>query len=945
LQLAQRRLRTSTTQTLILRSREVRQEKPQLSVLLASLATEVPEPGDPQLPALEQNLQDALASIGGVGLGRLDHRVVALDVSKDGHWLAAGGDAGTISFWELPSATVRHDFPGHHEQVRSVLFHGSLLVTVGTRRLLAWQVPSGKQPATPVELCRIADAGDAEEPGAPVTVSGNLLAVQRHDGQLEAWNLDELAKSFGACRPRRLRGLNFRLKPKRLAAAAGRWVAACDPECGQVLVWRVDGSETDGLPMELPTTIEEPLLVQTPAQGEWLAVAGGATIELWKLSEAPWRSDQPQSGPPGGRPWQAEVRNEYNGVRGTIHLVAFSPDSKYLAVAWRVHGTSIDVWRMSLESPPQTERQSFHCDDEAPWRMRFSPDGFSLLFASRTHPPRVYNQSPDGDLDEAEDRLVGHREVERVASFGDRGPNRFREQLLNAVTFSDDSKWLATAGKDHTCRVWETPGPIPGESSIVLPGHDEEVTAVRFAPDHNHLYTGSSDGTVRRWQRERDAATSPAVLRERISVGALFFSQNSRWLISLEGTGNEVLGGGGSWKLWQLSSLDDGWPQIAATNIDVHVAAPPAQGRWLVVTKSNKTLLIDLNAADPFQSPVVLGSDLLLSVHSAFSPSGDALWTWSEQHGNQLWNLHESKVTAVEIELPSFPEFPGSFAVSNFDQQQSTRWLVARDSTDRLLVWQVSADGRVKEPFSMPEAITWRFTRTPDRILTTISGETRLWRLTSVAAKEQFVFPGVDRWSGVDQQGYCFIETADDSTELWRLVADAAPRLLSPAHNATAWAIDRSGKTICFAEGEGTLRRWKLAGSGATAVGPSFNHGGQVVGIYSDSAHERLVSVGESAARIWRLDDPDPTRTQTVFSTTRAKMTCGALSPDGRWLAAGDEDGWIQLWCMKLEDLRRVAATAVGRDFLTSERELYLPPNLRERRLQPTTRQQRKISR
>src|SRR5262249_5977062 len=67
------------------------------------------------------------------------------------------------------------------------------------------------------------------------------------------------------------------------------------------------------------------------------------------------------------------------------------------------------------------------------------------------------------------------------------------------VAFSPDGKRIASAGLDHTARVWDR----DGKELFRLAGHSNQVTSVAYSPDGKTLATGSIDTTVRLW----DAAT------------------------------------------------------------------------------------------------------------------------------------------------------------------------------------------------------------------------------------------------------------------------------------------------------------------------------------------------------------------------------------------------------------------------------------------------------
>jgi WD40 repeat protein len=67
---------------------------------------------------------------------------------------------------------------------------------------------------------------------------------------------------------------------------------------------------------------------------------------------------------------------------------------------------------------------------------------------------------------------------------------------VNAAAFSPDGRFLASASKDKTIRIWDVPS---GAQVGCLRGHEREVTSVAFSPDGGRVVSGATDRTVRVW--------------------------------------------------------------------------------------------------------------------------------------------------------------------------------------------------------------------------------------------------------------------------------------------------------------------------------------------------------------------------------------------------------------------------------------------------------------
>jgi WD domain, G-beta repeat len=69
------------------------------------------------------------------------------------------------------------------------------------------------------------------------------------------------------------------------------------------------------------------------------------------------------------------------------------------------------------------------------------------------------------------------------------------EQKVNAIAFSRDGHYLATACDDKSARVWE----VESSRKVTRLVHEHSVRATSFSPDGEYLATATFGDTIRLW--------------------------------------------------------------------------------------------------------------------------------------------------------------------------------------------------------------------------------------------------------------------------------------------------------------------------------------------------------------------------------------------------------------------------------------------------------------
>lgn len=254
---------------------------------------------------------------------------------------------------------------------------------------------------------------------------------------------------------------------------------------------------------------------------------------------------------PYAYPTSSHPQAIYTGHQGTVEDVAWSPDGTRFASGGR--DDTVQIWNVVTQT---TLIYRGHTDEVT--GIAWSPDGRYIASVSRDTTVQVW------DANTGERVWIYHDTVavfsvawsqRNLLAFGDEAAqvqiwnmqtHQFARRLTGhqapvvALSWSPDSRRLATGSMDFTARIWQ----VSTGRTLRVYSHGDVVSTLAWSPDGKYIASGSYDTTVQVW----NPATGQRLIDYQDHRDAVY---GLSW--SPDGTQIASAGGDGMVQVWKLN--------------------------------------------------------------------------------------------------------------------------------------------------------------------------------------------------------------------------------------------------------------------------------------------------------------------------------------------------------------------------------------------------------
>ena len=406
-------------------------------------------------------------------------------------------------------------------------------------------------------------------------------------------------------------------------------------------------------------------------------------------------------------------------------------------------------------------------------------------------------------------------------------------------------------------------------SKAVLTGHRDSVDALVFSPDGQTLYSGSADGTVRRW--DIATGTSEIIITHDNEVTGVEVSSDGLTVVSSSRDGS-------------VRAHSQGHTRVVTQHAaDVMGIAFSPDGRKLVTASKDGTArIIDLASGDEVTLRGHLGPVYL----ACFDARSQRVLTVSGDRRARIWDVVGGR-TITELDGHEDAVFHGRFIDAN---QVITG---SDDGTVRL--WDV-AEGIVVQSriLTRYDVAVTAIDVLSDRVVSAAADGSV--RVTSIFGETKALVSHSDGvWSvKFTPDGRNVVTASFDATARMQSADGQGVDLVFNGHRISIFrlAMENSGRWLATGSYDGSIRLWDM--SRPRLEIPLEGHSRAVFHVDIDDSGRRAVTASrDGTARVWDVENGTSIAN---LDGGNESLNSAIFSPDGSHVAAATKRGVVELW-------------------------------------------------